>query len=93
LKQTVSELDSHHRYINIEWISKECKAWFQLLKMVDVAWNFSSGLQFILGFLHFVVCNSLFATNNPTHSDIGKMKECFWWYVSLKISIFFWELM
>jgi len=28
LSQTVSELGSHHRYINIEWIYKECKAWF-----------------------------------------------------------------
>jgi len=24
----VRELDSHHRYINTEWIYKECKAWF-----------------------------------------------------------------
>jgi len=42
-------------------------------------------LQFILIFFHFVVCNCLFiATNNPTHSDIGKTKECFRRYVSLK---------
>jgi len=34
-------------------------------------------LQFILVFFHIVVCNCLFATNNPTHADIGKMKECF----------------
>jgi len=31
LLQTISELD---KYINIEWIYKECKAWFQLLEMV-----------------------------------------------------------
>jgi len=34
-------------------------------------------LQYILVFFHFVVWNCLFVTNNPTHSDIGKMKECF----------------
>ena len=41
-------------------------------------------LQFILVFFHFVVCNCLFAKNIRAHCDIGKMKECFWRYVSLK---------
>jgi len=34
-------------------------------------------LQFILVFFHFVVCDFLFAKNIRSHSDIGKMKECF----------------
>jgi len=41
-------------------------------------------LQFILVFFHFVVCNCLFAKNINSHSDTGKMKECFRRYVSLK---------
>ena len=42
-------------------------------------------LQFILLFFHFVVCNCLFEKYIGSHSDIGKMTECFWQYVSLKI--------
>jgi len=34
-------------------------------------------LQFILVFFHFVVCHCLCAKNIRSHSDIGKMKECF----------------
>ena len=37
----VSELDSQRRYINIEWIYKEYKAWFELLEWSNLAWNFS----------------------------------------------------
>jgi len=45
-------------------------------------------LQFILVFFHFVVCNCLSAKNIHSHSDTGKMKECFRRYVSLKIFYF-----
>jgi len=48
-------------------------------------------LQYILVFFHFVVCKCLFAKHTGSHSDIGKMTECFCQYVSLKILIFFWE--
>jgi len=36
-------------------------------------------LQFILVFFHLVVCNCLFAKHigSQSHSDIGKMTECF----------------
>jgi len=34
-------------------------------------------LQFILVFFHFVVCNCLFAKHLGSHSDIGKLTECF----------------
>jgi len=34
-------------------------------------------LQFIFVFFHFVVCNFLFAKRIRSHSDIGKMTECF----------------
>jgi len=34
-------------------------------------------LQLILVFFHFAVCNCLFAKNVRSHSDIGKMTECF----------------
>jgi len=34
-------------------------------------------LQFILVFFHFVVCNFLFAKHVGSHSDIGKLTECF----------------
>jgi len=34
-------------------------------------------LQFILVFFHFVVCNCLLAIRIVSHSDIGKMTECF----------------
>jgi len=49
-------------------------------------------LKVILIFFHFVVYNCLFAKNIRSHSDIGKMKECFLRYVSLKNFNFFWEL-
>jgi len=45
-------------------------------------------LQFILVFFHFVVCKCLFAKNTGSHSDIGKMTDCFWQSASLKILIF-----
>jgi len=41
-------------------------------------------LLFILVFFHFVVCNCLFAKAIRSHSDIGKMQECFRRYVSLR---------
>jgi len=34
-------------------------------------------LQFILVFFHFVVCSCLFAKHLGSHSDIGKLTECF----------------
>jgi len=41
-------------------------------------------LQFISLFFHFVICNCLAAKNIHSHSDTGKMKECFRRYVSVK---------
>jgi len=41
-------------------------------------------LKFLFVFFHLVVCNCLFAKNIHSHSDIGKMKECFRRHVSLK---------
>ena len=72
-KQIVSQLDSHHRYIHIQWICKECKAWFWLLKNGHM-WLETSPvvLKFILLFFHFVVCNCLFAKNSHSHSAIGE---------------------
>jgi len=69
----ISQLDSHHRYINIQWICKECKAWFWLLKNSHI-WLGTSPvvLKFILLFFHFVVCNCLFAKNIHCHSAIGE---------------------
>jgi len=69
----VSQLDSHHRYINNQWICKECKAWFWLLKNGHI-WLGTSPvvLKFILLFFHFVVCNCLFAKNIHSHSAIGE---------------------
>jgi len=49
-------------------------------------------VQFILVFFHFVVCNCIFAKNIRSYSDIGKMKDCFWRYVSLKNFNFLREL-
>ena len=47
----VSELDTHHRYINIvwnwinkEWIYKKCKTCFWLRKRSNLVWNSSSSL-------------------------------------------------
>jgi len=34
-------------------------------------------LQIILVFFHFVVCHCLFAKHMDSHSDVGKMTECF----------------
>jgi len=34
-------------------------------------------LQFILIFFHFVVCICLFMKHPGSHSDIGKLTECF----------------
>jgi len=34
-------------------------------------------LQFISVFFRFVVCNCLFAKHLGSHSDIGKLTECF----------------
>jgi len=34
-------------------------------------------LQYIFVFFHFVMCNFLFAKSIRSHSDIGKMTECF----------------
>jgi len=34
-------------------------------------------LQYILVFFHFVLCKCLFAKHTGSHSDIGKMTECF----------------
>jgi len=34
-------------------------------------------LQFILVFFHFVVCNCLLSKHIGSHSDIGKLTECF----------------
>jgi len=34
-------------------------------------------LEFIFEFFHFTFCNCLFAKNIRSHSDIGKMTECF----------------
>jgi len=35
------------------------------------------GLKFILVFFHFVVCNCPFPKSIRSHSDIGRMMECF----------------
>jgi len=48
LLQTVSELD---RYINIEWIYKECKAWFNSWKWSNLTWNFSNSLTIYFNIL------------------------------------------
>jgi len=34
-------------------------------------------LQYLLVFSHFVVCNCPFTKHTGSHSDIGKMTECF----------------
>jgi len=80
LQQTVSELDRHNRYIDIELI-------YKLQEMQSMVLTLGNGqillgtppvvLQFIFVFFHFVVCNCLFAKNIRSPSDIGKMTECF----------------
>jgi len=51
LWRTVSELDSHHRCINIEGIYKEFQAWFYSWKWWNMAWNPSSSLTIYFSIL------------------------------------------
>jgi len=49
-------------------------------------------LKYIFVFFYFVVCNCLFTKSIRSHSDIGRMIECFWQYLSLKNFKFLWDL-
>ena len=45
-------------------------------------------MQFLFAFFHVVVCNFLFAQSIDSHSNIGKMTECFWQFVFEKFKFF-----
>jgi len=45
----VSELNSHHRYINLEWIYRNAKHGFDSWKWSNLAWNSSSSLTICCG--------------------------------------------
>ena len=91
-----SKLDSHHRYINIEWIYTE---WKELQSMVLTLGNGQIWLgtppvvlHFIIAFFHIVVCNCLFKKTFVLILTLGKWQIAFDNMCLWKIIIFFWEL-
>jgi len=86
LWQTVGELDSHHT-LRYRWIDLLRYRWTDLQgmqSMVLTPANDQSGhgtspvvVQFLFVVFHFVVCNCLYAKGIRSHSDIGKMIQCF----------------
>jgi len=71
------------------WFTRNTKHGFDSWKWPYLTWNSSGSVPIYFSVLPL---SGRQMPHHEKHSDIGKMMECVWQYVSLKNSVSFWEL-